>query len=173
MSQVIMQTNIRQVVLGLGSNRGGPRAILAGAAQRLGGILSVLRVAPLFETEPVGVTDQSRFLNTAVCGFCLLSPQELLAAIHRIEADFGRDRARERRWGERTLDIDILTFGDEVVSEPPTLEIPHPRLRERAFALAPLLELLPDAADPLTGEPYRDILARLPDQGVKKFEKEA
>jgi 2-amino-4-hydroxy-6-hydroxymethyldihydropteridine diphosphokinase len=69
----------------------------------------------------------------------------------------------------RTLDIDILTFGDDIVSEPPALEIPHPRLRERAFALVPLLELLPDAADPLTGEPYRDILERLPDQGVKKL----
>jgi 2-amino-4-hydroxy-6-hydroxymethyldihydropteridine diphosphokinase len=164
-----METNVRQVVLGLGSNRGESRVILAGAVQRLGEILGGLRVAPLFETEPVGVTDQLKFLNTAVCGFCPLSPQELLAVIHRTEADFGRDRARERRWGERTLDIDILTFGDDIVSEPPALEIPHPRLRERAFALVPLLELLPDAADPLTGELYRDILERLPDQGVKKL----
>jgi 2-amino-4-hydroxy-6-hydroxymethyldihydropteridine diphosphokinase len=169
-----METGIRHpVVLGLGSNRGESRAILAGAVQRLGVILKGLRRASLFETKPIGVTDQSCFLNTAVCGFCELSPQELLAAIHRIEADFGRDRVRERRWGERTLDIDILIFGSEVVPEPPALEIPHPRLRERAFALVPLLELLPDAADPLTGEPYRNILERLPDQGVKKLEIEA
>ena len=166
-----MQAN--QVVLGLGSNRGESPAILAGAVQKLGEILSGLRAAPLFETEPVGVTDQSCFLNTAVCGFCEFSPQELLAAIHRIEADFVRDRTAERRWGERTLDIDILTFGSKVASEPPVLEIPHPRLRERAFALAPLLELLPDATDPLSGEPYRDILARLPDQGVRKLEIES
>ncbi|MDR2079111.1 MAG: 2-amino-4-hydroxy-6-hydroxymethyldihydropteridine diphosphokinase, partial [Treponema sp.] len=71
-------------------------------------------------------------------------------------------------WGERTLDIDILLFGERVVSEP-DLEIPHPRLRERRFALTPLLELVPDAADPLTGTSYRVILEALPDQGVQVF----
>ncbi|MDR0785855.1 MAG: 2-amino-4-hydroxy-6-hydroxymethyldihydropteridine diphosphokinase [Treponema sp.] len=157
------------VVLGIGSNEGDSSAILSGAVKRLRGILTDLRVAPIFKTAPQGVADQPPFLNTAVCGFCTLTPQELLATVHRIEAAFGRDRTRERRWGERTLDIDILLFGQRVLSSR-SLEIPHPRLRERTFALVPLLALLPKAADPCTGEPYAHILERLPDQNVKPLD---
>jgi 2-amino-4-hydroxy-6-hydroxymethyldihydropteridine diphosphokinase len=107
------------------------------------------------------VPDQPKFLNTAVCGYWDRSPWELLGALHLIEAAFGRDRNRERRWGERTLDIDILLFGDMVVSGGPELEIPHPRLKERIFALAPLVELLPESRDPLTGRLFRDILEEI------------
>jgi 2-amino-4-hydroxy-6-hydroxymethyldihydropteridine diphosphokinase len=146
------------VVLGLGSNRGDSAAILAGAVEKLGTILEDLRAAPVIETDPQYVTDQPRFLNTAACGFYLLSPRDLLDAIHRIETSYGRDRSRERRWGERTLDIDILLFGDQIVSEPPFLQIPHPRLNERRFALEPLVELLPGARDPVTGRLFRDML---------------
>jgi 2-amino-4-hydroxy-6-hydroxymethyldihydropteridine diphosphokinase len=113
------------------------------------------------ETSPLYVPDQPRFLNTAVSGFWNFSAPELLAALHTIEAAYGRNRSRERRWGERTLDIDILLFGDLVLSEPPLLEIPHPRLRERRFALEPLVELLPEARDPVTGRLFRDILAEI------------
>lgn len=146
------------VVLGLGSNRGDSRAILRGAIGKLRKILKDLKAAPVIETAPLYVTDQPRFLNTAVSGLYTQSPRELLAAIHDIEASYGRDRSRERRWGERFLDIDILLFGDQIVSEPPVLEIPHPRLNERAFALEPLLELLPGARDPVTGRLFREIL---------------
>lgn len=146
------------VVLGLGSNRGDSWAILAGALECLGGILRDMKAAAIIETEPLYVLDQPRFLNTAVSGFWDLSPRELLKAIHGIEASYGRDRRRERRWGERTLDIDILLFGGLVVSDPPELEIPHPRLRERRFALEPLVELLPEARDPVTGRSFREIL---------------
>jgi 2-amino-4-hydroxy-6-hydroxymethyldihydropteridine diphosphokinase len=154
------------VVLGLGSNRGDSPAILDKAAAALERVLIRLRHASLIESEPLHVTDQPRFFNTAVCGFYKGSPYELLDRIHRIEAEFGRDRQRERRWGERTLDIDILLFGGRVISDPPILEIPHPRLGERRFALVPLLELLPDAADPLTGRPYKEIMDGLPPQGI-------
>jgi 2-amino-4-hydroxy-6-hydroxymethyldihydropteridine diphosphokinase len=155
------------VVLGLGSNKGESSVILASAVECLRELLLDLRVAPIFKTAPQGLTDQPTFLNTAVCGSCVLTPEGLLEAVHRIEAAFGRDRAQERRWGERTLDIDILLFGSRVLSSS-SLEIPHPRLRERAFALVPLLALLPSAADPRTGEPYARVLQELPDQDVRR-----
>jgi 2-amino-4-hydroxy-6-hydroxymethyldihydropteridine diphosphokinase len=119
------------------------------------------------------VTDQPPFLNTALAGRCDCEPPVLLEILRRIEAVHGRDRPNERRWGERTLDIDILLFGDRVVylppprpGAPPLLEIPHPRLKERRFALEPLLELLPEARDPVTGESLSSVLAALPPQGI-------
>ena len=92
--------------------------------------------------------------------------RSLLLAVQAVEARFGRDRASERRWGERTLDIDILLFGGECIAEP-GLVIPHPRLKERAFALAPLLDIAPDAREPGTGIPYRDVFAALPAQEIR------
>ncbi|MFP3089285.1 2-amino-4-hydroxy-6-hydroxymethyldihydropteridine diphosphokinase [Treponema sp. TIM-1] len=154
------------VVLGLGSNQGDSRGILTGAFGVLGEVLEEIRVASFFETDPLQVTDQDRFLNTALGGRYRGGPRELLEHIHRIEAQFGRDRKKERRWGERPLDIDILLFGSLVLSEPPELEIPHPRLTERRFALVPLLELFPDAADPRTGRAYRVFMEELPRQGI-------
>jgi 2-amino-4-hydroxy-6-hydroxymethyldihydropteridine diphosphokinase len=159
-------------VLGLGSNRadprwGDPRRILEEAVGVLGReILGGIRRAPLYKTGPLGPGDQPAFLNTAVAGTFPGTAWELLARAQEIEAAFGRDRPRERRWGERTLDIDILLFGGLALSDPPALEIPHPRLHERAFALVPLLELLPGAADPRSGRPYREILQALPPQEV-------
>ncbi|MDR1219385.1 MAG: 2-amino-4-hydroxy-6-hydroxymethyldihydropteridine diphosphokinase [Treponema sp.] len=154
------------VVLALGSNKAykqadgrvqTPRELLEEGKRKLSGVLSDLRVAPVFETEPLYIVDQPRFLNTAVCGWYEGAPRVLLSVIHDVEASCGRNRAEERRFGERTLDIDILLFGGLVMSEP-DLEIPHPRLAERAFALIPLLALLPDAKDPRSGASYRDIL---------------
>jgi 2-amino-4-hydroxy-6-hydroxymethyldihydropteridine diphosphokinase len=165
------------VVLGLGSNKAygqagkrvtrKPQGLLEEGVRKLEGVLSCLRSAPLFETEPLYVTDQARFLNTAVCGYYEGGPHELLSVIHDIEASCGRDRPKERRFGERTLDIDILLFDSLIIADP-DLEIPHPRLRERSFALIPLLALLPAAKDPRTGELYRDILEKLPEQGVRE-----
>jgi 2-amino-4-hydroxy-6-hydroxymethyldihydropteridine diphosphokinase len=168
---------VELVVLGLGSNRedsrGRPPArILEEAANELGALLSGLKRASLYKTRPMHLEDQPPFYNTAVSGFCSRTPRALLEALHRIEAAHGRNRARERRWGERTLDIDILLFGDQVMSpaaDAEVPEIPHPRLKERAFALVPLLELLPGAKDPASGVPYRTILAGLADQGVEKI----
>jgi len=102
----------------------------------------------------------------AVAGGWGGTPRELLAAAQDIEAKYGRDRTKEIRWGPRTLDIDILLFGNEVIDEPErpgrqALIIPHPRLAERAFALRPLLDLLPEAVEPGTGRTYRVILNSL------------
>ena len=158
------------VVLGLGSNQGDSRRVVLDAITALEQVLAELRRASLYETAPLYVTDQGRFINTAVSGFYAGSPGELLSRIHSIEAGFGRDRSKERRWGERILDIDILLFGELKAVLPNTenamsLEIPHPRLKERRFALEPLLELLPDALEPGTGVSYRSICDALPDQG--------
>jgi len=164
------------VVLGLGSNLGDSRAIILDAIEALKGVLAELRAASLYETAPLYVTSQKRFINTAVAGFYpeplvegSTLARNLLCRINEIEASFGRDRSRERRWGERLLDIDILLFGDLTLSEI-DLSIPHPLLFERRFALEPLLELLPEAVDPGTGISYREICDSLPDQGVRKGE---
>ena len=156
------------VALGLGSNLGDSRRLILEAIKALEELLSELRTASFYETEPLYVTDQARFINTVVTGFFSVSPGELMQCINDIESRLGRDRSQERRWGERYLDIDILLFGDLVVREP-GLEIPHPRLNERRFALEPLLELLPEATEPGSGLSYRNICQALPSQGCKKL----
>lgn len=169
-------------VLGLGSNKPfkdlSPAAILAAAARDLSFILSDLRFSSLYETDPLYLTDQAPFFNAAVCGFfspaagnaaplsAAAAAKELLTALQALEARFGRDRPRERRWGERSLDIDILLFGDFLILEP-SLVIPHPRLKERAFALRPLLDLLPEIKENGTGIPYSRALENLPNQGIR------
>jgi len=167
-----------KVYLGLGSNLGDSRQIVLDAVKALGEALTGLRMASLYETKPLYVTDQGSFINTVVEGLYdpnymsieasspTASARELLSRLHEIEARFGRDRANERRWGERFLDIDILLFGDYTVNEADSI-IPHPRLKERRFALEPLLELSPDATEPGTGLFYRDFCDALPDQGVR------
>jgi len=161
-------------VLGLGSNIGDSRRTVLDAAAALGQVLDGLRRASLYETEPMYVADQGRFINTAVSGLFAGTAEELLVCVNRIEAEFGRDRGKERRWGERTLDIDILLFGGRRIVRPaskkqPYLEIPHPRLKERRFALQPLLELVPDAVEPETGCAYADICRALPEQGARQI----
>ena len=143
-------------------------SILDKAVSALGLILSGIERASLYKTEPLHVKDQNPFLNTAVSGFYKNEPEELLNQIHQIEAEYGRDRSRERRWGERSLDIDILLFGNLSLNIP-NLVIPHLRLEERRFALEPLLELWPKAASPITGIQYREICDKLPEQGVRSL----
>ena len=169
-----------KVYLGLGSNLGDSRQIVLDAVKALEEVLSGLRSASLYETKPLYVTDQGSFINTVVEGRYepnypsieasspTASARELLSRLHEIEARFGRDRSKERRWGERFLDIDILLFGDYTVNEA-DLVIPHTRLKERRFALEPLLELFPEATEPCTGFFYRDICDALPDQGVQFY----
>ena len=158
--------------MGLGSNRTWKKmdslAILQKAVIELGQILAETRCASFYETEPVPKSDQNNFINTAVTGFFAGSPEELLFRIQETEAEFGRDRSMETRWGERSLDIDILLFGSLVFSSV-NLVIPHPRLEERRFALEPLLELMPQACSPVTGKSYQGICALLSGQCVKKL----
>jgi 2-amino-4-hydroxy-6-hydroxymethyldihydropteridine diphosphokinase len=161
------------VVLGLGSNRPfnglSPAQLLNSAFAELSScVIPGCRLSPFYTTAPVGVEDQAGFCNAAAAGPYGGEPGELLAALHAVEAAHGRDRRRERRWGERSLDIDILLFGNRLIREE-DLTIPHPRLRERAFALRPLLDLIPAAREPGTGISYRRILKALPDQGIKAY----
>jgi 2-amino-4-hydroxy-6-hydroxymethyldihydropteridine diphosphokinase len=141
--------------IGLGSNLGDREKNLRAALERLAE-LGRVRTSSLRETDPVGVTDQPRFLNAVAELETDLSPQELLARLLEIEHELGRDRARERRWGPRTIDLDLLLYGDEALDEP-GLTVPHPRLAERRFALEPLHELAPELTLP-DGRRIRDLL---------------
>ncbi|MCL2832993.1 MAG: 2-amino-4-hydroxy-6-hydroxymethyldihydropteridine diphosphokinase [Treponema sp.] len=158
-----------QVILGLGSNRPwnglDSFSILAGAISELSKNLVNIKRASFYETEPIPKSSQNNFINTAAAGLFNGSPGKLLNLVNNIEAQFGRDRSKEIRWGERSLDIDILLFGDLALTAP-DLVIPHPRLEERRFALEPLLELWPSACSPVTGKLYREICDALPEQGV-------
>ena len=133
--------------IGLGSNVGDRLGFLQRAVSRLRATtgVDVVRVSSVYETEPVGVIDQGWFLNAAVAIETTLSPVALLERTQAIERAL--DRVITRRWGPRTIDLDILLYGDwELKTE--TLEIPHPELQRRAFALIPLLEIDPVAALP-------------------------
>jgi 2-amino-4-hydroxy-6-hydroxymethyldihydropteridine diphosphokinase len=129
--------------VGLGSNLGDRRGLLEEALRRLDADpdIAVVAVSSFRETEPVGVVDQPPFLNGAAAVETSLRPDELLDRLLAVERSLGRDRSGER-WGPRTVDLDLLLFGDEVVDES-GLTVPHPRLAERAFALEPLVELDP------------------------------
>jgi 2-amino-4-hydroxy-6-hydroxymethyldihydropteridine diphosphokinase len=145
---------MRTVYIGMGGNvaswAGPPEATLAAAALRLESLGRVICRSSLYSTEPVGVAAQPRFVNAVVALETELESKELLRSLLAIEMEFGRDRATGIRNGPRTLDLDILLFGDLTISEP-GLEIPHPRLAERAFVLIPLNEIAPDAVVPRAG----------------------
>jgi len=128
--------------LGLGSNLGDRRATLQRALELLAAEpgIRVEASSRVWETEPVG-PPQPRYLNAAIRLVTELEPIDLLQACRRVEAALGR--VRLERWGPRTLDVDVLLYDDRVVDEP-DLQVPHPRMHERAFVLAPLLELEPD-----------------------------
>ncbi len=152
----------------LGSNVGDREANLTQAFSRLERLMGRLCISGIYQSAPLYVTDQPVFLNAAAAGDWDGTPFELLEAVHGIEGALGRDRGKERRMGPRTLDIDILLFG-QLVLDHPDLSIPHPRLAERAFALIPLLELAPGLRDPRTGRMLREYLEALGDQGVYSY----
>jgi 2-amino-4-hydroxy-6-hydroxymethyldihydropteridine diphosphokinase len=131
----------------LASWAGAPEATLAAAAQRLDSLGRVVRRSSLYSTAPVGFAEQPRFVNAVVALETELAPHELLDGLLAIEQEFGRERTVGLQNGPRTLDLDILLFGDLEISEP-ELEIPHPRLAERAFVLIPLNEIAPQAVVP-------------------------
>ncbi|KIL39381.1 hypothetical protein SD70_20160 [Gordoniibacillus kamchatkensis] len=137
----------RLAYLGLGSNIERREQYLerAIAALRARDDVEVAAESSVYETEPVGYTDQPAFLNMVVAVRTLLAPRELLAVILDIERSLGR--VRTLRWGPRTIDIDLLLYGDAEVSEP-DLTVPHPRMGERAFVLVPLLEAMAGGLSP-------------------------
>ena len=140
--------------VGLGSNLGDREATILASVAALRGVVAV---STLRETEPVGVTEQPAFLNGAVALETELEPRELLNHLLAVERELGRER--RERWGPRTIDLDLLLYGTEIVKEP-GLTVPHPHLHERRFALEPLAELDPELVVPGRGR-VRDLLARL------------
>jgi 2-amino-4-hydroxy-6-hydroxymethyldihydropteridine diphosphokinase len=144
----------------LASSAGAPEATLAAAVVRLESLGRVTRRSSLYSTEPVGFAGQPRFVNAVAELETELEPRELLKELLAIELEFGRDRTAGFANGPRTLDLDILLFGDLKVSEP-GLQIPHPRMFERAFVLAPLSEIAPGIVDAESGRTVSQLLNRL------------
>jgi len=156
------------VYLSLGSNLGQRERNLITARRELGTFLEEIRRSSVYETRPMYVVQQPKFLNMVVAGFCTLQPPELLQRVLALELQMGRDRNKVEPKGPRIIDIDILLFGGRIVKQE-NLRIPHPRLRERQFVLIPLLELEPDLRDPESGRPLAESLQSLEDQGVYIF----
>lgn len=153
---------IAYIALGgnLPSRAGLPDATLAAAAQRMSQLGRVVACSSLYSTAPVGYADQPRFLNAVVELETTAAPRELMVGLLTIENEFGRDRAGAIANGPRTLDLDILLYGDLALSEA-GLEIPHPRLAEREFVLVPLNEIAPDVRDPRSGCKVKELLEKL------------
>jgi 2-amino-4-hydroxy-6-hydroxymethyldihydropteridine diphosphokinase len=144
------------VAVALGSNLGDRRAHLAFAIARLQTILTDCRVSTWYETVPAGThVAQPMYLNAAAVGSTTLGARELLETLLDIEQERGRTRPHPN--AARTLDLDLVLFGDAVISEP-GLVVPHPRFRERRFVLEPLAEIAPDLVDPVTGASVRALL---------------
>jgi 2-amino-4-hydroxy-6-hydroxymethyldihydropteridine diphosphokinase len=150
--------------IGMGANllswAGTPEATLAAAADRLESLGRVIQRSSLYSTEPVGFSAQPRFVNAVVTLETELAPRDLMDALLAIEKEFGRDRTSGIANGPRTLDLDILLFGDLKISEP-SLQIPHPSLAERAFVLIPLVEISPRIMDAESGLTMSQLLDRL------------
>ena len=156
------------VYLSLGSNLGDRAANLKQAVSSLGDLLEGLATSSIYETLPMYLPDQPKFLNMAVSGRCSLAPMELLDRVRDLEGRLGRDRSKGIPKGPRVIDIDILLYGERII-ENEELVVPHPRMKERQFVLIPLLELNPHLRDPATGRPLAEALAFLQDQGVYIF----
>jgi 2-amino-4-hydroxy-6-hydroxymethyldihydropteridine diphosphokinase len=151
-------------VLSLGSNLGDRAAHLSAAIELLRMHVPVVAVSPVYETAPVGVQDVPAFLNVAVL-VAADDPWTLLDAAHRVED--ARGRLRSKRWGPRTLDVDVIS-AEGLRSESPTLTLPHPRAHERAFVLVPWLDVDPDAELPGRGR-VADLVRAMDTSGVRRW----
>lgn len=139
------------VYLILGGNLGEPRTVLGKAMEAIERKLgSIDQRSSWYETEAWGVEDQPNYLNLVIELETSKTPQDLLTIIQAIESEFGRNRAEEGRWGSRTLDIDILLYGNEVIRTA-SLVIPHERMAERRFVLEPLSEIAGEVIHPILG----------------------
>ena len=157
---------LKTIYLSLGSNVGDRERNLDAAIERLAPQVRVLRASPIYETEPLEYTRQRWFLNLVVEAETTLFPLQLLARIHKIERALGRLRTVPK--GPRTIDIDILLHGHTVMRTA-TLEIPHPRIPERRFVLAPLADLAPALRHPVTRQTVRELLDAAPPQAIRRL----
>jgi 2-amino-4-hydroxy-6-hydroxymethyldihydropteridine diphosphokinase len=157
---------VNTAYLGLGGNLGDRRQHLAEAVRRLhaGQVLQVVRVSSVYESSAVGMTAQPDFLNLVVQVTTTHAPHELLAECLRIEGDLGRER--RERWGPRTIDIDLLLYGDLRIDDE-SLAVPHPRMRERSFVLTPLAEIAPGLK--LDGKSIGELADAVGEVGLRKL----
>lgn len=160
-----MVTTKAKSAIALGSNLGDSLAILEAALKNLDQTpgIAVKAKSSWYKTAPIG-PQQPDYLNGCAILSVELSPQELLETLLKIELEFGR--VRQERWGPRTLDLDLILFED-IILETPDLQIPHPRLRERAFVLVPLNEIAPNWVEPVSGLTISELLQKIDSSGVR------
>jgi 2-amino-4-hydroxy-6-hydroxymethyldihydropteridine diphosphokinase len=161
-------TTMAEVLIALGGNVGDARATLDRAVATFcdGGAVRLTARSCDYSTPPWGVTDQPHFVNLCIAVDTDLAPHALLARAQAVERAFGRDRAKERRWGPRPLDIDLIAY-DDVTIDDARLTLPHPRLFERAFVLVPLAEIAPERV--IAGRRVRTALAAVDMSGITKL----
>jgi 2-amino-4-hydroxy-6-hydroxymethyldihydropteridine diphosphokinase len=153
-----VETPVR-VFLGLGRNVGDRGTHLANALRRIDRIVCIEAVSSVYQTEPIGFSDQQDYWNLVASATTDLPALQLMHELLTVEGALGRDRSFKN--APRTIDIDLLLY-DDVIMKSSALELPHPRMHERAFVLRPLLEIAPEAKEPGTGERYADLLTRAP-----------
>jgi 2-amino-4-hydroxy-6-hydroxymethyldihydropteridine diphosphokinase len=157
-----------EAFVALGGNVGDVRATFDRAITMLcdGAIVRLLLRSSDYRTPPWGVTDQPPFINAVIAVETSLGPHELFSRALAVERALGRDRRRERQWGPRTIDLDLIAYDDLELNDP-DLTVPHFRLFERAFVLVPLAEIAPDRV--IAGLRVRDALARIDATGIEKL----
>jgi 2-amino-4-hydroxy-6-hydroxymethyldihydropteridine diphosphokinase len=157
-----------KALIALGGNVGDVRKTFKRAVAMLcdGDEVRLLARSSDYRTPPWGLADQPPFINAVIAVATSLSPRDLLARALKIERAFGRDRERERRWGPRTLDLDLLAY-DDLVLHSPDLTLPHPRMFERAFVLVPLAQIAPDRV--IAAIHVTDALKRIDASGIEKL----
>jgi 2-amino-4-hydroxy-6-hydroxymethyldihydropteridine diphosphokinase len=155
-----------EIFIALGSNIGDREGNLLKAVAAIGRLhdTRITALSPFYDTEPVGGVSQNNFLNAVMRLTSAISAENLLQELMQIEIFFF-DRNRDLHWGPRTMDLDILFYGSEIIDHPPELLIPHPYLHERRFVLAPLADIAPEFIHPLYGRSIRELLDSLPPGG--------
>lgn len=154
------------IFLGLGTNLGDREANLRTAKGKLSSLMKIVKESPIYVTPPWGYEDQPDFLNQVIQVTTRLEPTQLLDYLKGIEDDMGRKATF--RYGPRLIDLDILFYGQRVIREE-SLQIPHPRLHERAFVLVPLHDIAPDFVHPVLRETIRDLLSKVDVEGVRRL----
>ena len=153
--------SLNRSYIALGSNIGESEQYLCSAVEYIAQDIELIALSSIYETEPWGLTGQPNFFNAVISVDYNSNPNNLLKALQDIENHFKRER--KSHWSLRTIDLDILLFGERVMDEP-DLKIPHRYLEMRDFFLIPLLEIAPDISNPITGIKYSEYLRRLPSQ---------
>ncbi|MCK5237120.1 MAG: 2-amino-4-hydroxy-6-hydroxymethyldihydropteridine diphosphokinase [Deltaproteobacteria bacterium] len=151
--------------IAIGSNEGDALKNCKRAIEKLNNTddIKVTKVSSFYKTEPWGVTEQEEFINSAARIETTLTPEDLLEVCRSIEESLGR--ARQVKWGPRIIDLDIIFFGDRVISGS-DLKVPHPHLKERAFVLKPLMDIAPEKIHPVTGATVTQMAEAIGDEGI-------